>query len=133
MSSGLLLMSGAQLINTPLSVDLITHQVAGTTGIESDTGYTYNGKTVYTKTYTGTCSATDGAVTLDTITGLSHIVRFYGYWIRSYDGVIFPFNRVQASTSNNSVIIRRTGLDIEVYSSNQYNSSDFRVSVFYTK
>lgn len=123
-------MSGAQLINTTINVPLITNKLTGTG--ERDTGYTYDGKTVYTKDYTGTASATNGALVLDTITGLSHIVRFYGWW-ENPNVSYYPFNRVEAGSSTSEIFVRRNSSNIELYSASNYNSFPFHISVFYTK
>lgn len=123
--------TGIPLINTSLSVPLLDNNLTST--VEKDTGHTHNGNTVYCKTYTGTTAATDSSITLDTITGLSHIVRFYGWHTRGGD--YYVFNRVQAGTGHNQILIiadYSTGL-LALRHDDAYNSQSYEITVFYTK
>lgn len=122
--------TGYPLVNTLISTPLLRNSI--TASAETDTGYTHNSKTVYTKTYSGTTSATDGNDLLDTVIGLTHIVRIYGYFITSSNNVV-PLNFVRQGTNAGEMRVRKDGNDISIRHADTENSVFYDVTVFYTK
>jgi UDP-2,3-diacylglucosamine pyrophosphatase LpxH len=123
--------TGIPLVNTLLSVPLLTNDF--TAAGETDTGYTFDGKTVFQQNFTGTTSATNGQDTIATITGMTQAVSFYGWWFLSGNDDYNLFNRTEQGTGGNFIQLRTEGEDFLIAHGDDYNSQNYHVVLFYIK